>query len=127
MSEIEVTAKLTEGGEATIMKDFGDDCEDAIKKFGEQVVFTNFRSAAKITCQGAMRRYLKAGKKPEEVAKMMEAWKPGVALERAAVSKESFKDRFQKMSREEQIAILQELKDDIKSDSDTTAEAKAAG
>jgi len=121
MSEIEVTAKLTEGGEATIMKDFGDDVHDAIKKFGEQVVFTNFRGAAKITAQGAMRRYLKAGKKPEEVATLMEAWKPGVALERAAVSKESFKDRFKKMSREEQIAILQELKEDINTGDEAAA------
>ncbi len=113
MSEVEITARVKVGDdlrEATIFKDLGDDCPDAIDKFGDTVVFTNYRASAKITAQSAIRRYLKAGKSPEEIVKLMEAWKPGVAIERISDPVAAFKAKFASKSPEEQAAILEELK-----------------
>ena len=120
MADVEIKAKKKVGDEdkeATIYVDFGEDLEDAINKFGEAVVLSNFKASAKITAQAAMRRYLEAKKSAEEVVKLMAAWKPGVAIERVSDPVAAFKAKFASMSPEEQIAALADLKKDIKSGS----------
>jgi len=123
MGDVEIKAKKKIGDEdkeATIYADFGEDLEDAITKFGEAVVFSNFKASAKITAQAAMRRYLEAKKSVEEIVKLMAAWKPGVAIERVSDPVAAFKAKFAGMSAEEQIAALADLKKDIKSGGGTT-------
>jgi len=120
MGDVEIKAKKKVGDEdreATIYVDFGEDLEQAIVKFGEAVVFTNFKASAKITAQAAMRRYLEAKKSAEEVVKLMAAWRPGVAIERVSDPVAAFKAKFAGMSSEEQIAALADLKKDIKTGS----------
>jgi len=125
MTDTEVKAKKKVGNEdreATIYVDFGEDLEDAITKFGEGVVFSNFKASAKITAQAAIRRYLEAGKTAEEIVKLMAAWKPGVAIERVSDPVAAFKAKFAAMSPEEQIAALADLKKDIKAAGGGTAD-----
>lgn len=104
---LEVTAKTGDGKEATLNFDFGVDLNDAVSKFGEEVVFTNYRKSAKIDLQSVMRRYLKAGK---DINELLDIWKPGVTLERTVDPKAAAKNAFSKMSPEEKKAFIQELK-----------------
>jgi len=114
MAEIQVTAKKKIGDEdkaAVINFDFGENLEDASAKFGADVVFTNFRASAKITAQAAMRRYLESGLSAEQVAEKMAAWKPGVALERAAIDPvKAIKAKWTTMSDAEKQALLADLR-----------------
>jgi len=117
MSDVEIKAKKKIGDEdkeATIYVDLGEDLEQAITKFGEAVVFSNFKASAKITAQAAMRRYLETKKSAEEIVKLMAAWKPGVAIERVSNPVAAFKAKFASMTPEEQIAALADLKKDVK-------------
>jgi len=119
MSDIAVKSTKKIGDvekEAVIYYDFGDNLEEALDKFDETVIFTNFRGAAKITAQGAMRRYLVAGKSPEEIVKLMANWKPGVALERISDPTAAFKAKFMTMTSAEQAAALSDLRDSLKAD-----------
>lgn len=117
MAEVAITAKKKVNDvdkEATIMVDLGTDLEDAITKFGEQVVLSNFQASAKITAQAAMRRYMEAGKDNDEIVKLMAGWKPGVAIQRVSDPVAAFKAKFASMTPEEQIAALNDLKKDVK-------------
>lgn len=95
---------------AAISFDFGTSIEEAIKKFTPEVVFTNFKAAAKITAQSAMRRYLEAGKTSEEIATLMKNWKPGVAMERVTDPVAALVGRWDSYSPAEQADILKKLK-----------------
>ena len=78
-----ITAKKEIGDElkeCTIEYDFGATVEEAVEKFGAEVVFSGFVAKATITAQAAIRRYLETGKSPEEIQELMNSWQPGVAL-----------------------------------------------
>lgn len=113
MAMIEITAKKEINGaekSATISKDFGNNSADAIKLFGDETVFTNFRANAKITAQGAMRRMLEDGKSQAEITERMKAWKPGVALERVVDPVSALLGRWDSYSEAEKAEILKKLK-----------------
>ncbi len=113
MALIEITAKKEiEGVEksATISYDFGENSADAIKKFGDETVFSNFRANAKITAQGAMRRMLEDKKTPAEITERMKSWKPGVALERIVDPVAALLGRWDSYSDQEKAEILKKLK-----------------
>jgi len=106
MASIEVRAKKGDE-EAIVSYDFGDNLADSVERFGEQVVFTNFRQAAKITLQAGMRRCLENRKDPAEFAK---AFRPGVMTAvRAADPVIAFKAKFSSMGEEEKKALMEEL------------------
>ncbi len=104
---IEVSAKTGDGHEGTLNYDFGVDLDDAVAKFGAEVVFTNFRKSAKIDLQSVMRRYMSAGR---DINELLTKWKPGVTLERTVDPKAAAKNAFAKMSDEEKKQFIQELK-----------------
>lgn len=107
MGMIEVVAKKGDG-EATVSYDFGDNLADAVEKFTEDVVFTNFRQAAKITLQAGLRRCLETGKDAVEFAAR---FKPGVQTATGAVDPvAAMKAKFASMDDEERTAFLNELK-----------------
>jgi len=113
MSQIEIKAKKVIGDEeknAVVYYDFGDTLEEALDKFDEKVIFTNFRASVKITAQSVMRRYLEAGKSSDEIAELMKNWKPGVALERRSDPIAAFRAKFASMSKEDKVKALAELK-----------------
>ena len=117
MAEVEIKAKTKVGDEwheASAMVDFGEDLEDAITKFGESVVFSKYVAEAKIDAQAAIRRYIDAGKNPDEIAALMKEWKPGVTVKRAKDPTAAFKAKFAAMTPEEQAKAIQELKDSLK-------------
>ena len=103
MAAIEVTASKGEK-EVTIMYDFGENLADASAQFGEEVVFTNFRQAAKIALQARMRNRMEKG---GDVNALTTLWKPGIQMERATVDPmTAAKNAFGKMSAEERAEFL---------------------
>jgi hypothetical protein len=113
MLEVKATKQGTDR-EVVAMVDLGDNLQDAIEKFGEEVVFTNFQAQAKIRAQAIMRDMLTAGKTDEEINEFMASWKPGSARERITDPKIAFLRRFEKLSEEEQNKYIEELMAKIK-------------
>lgn len=107
---IEITAKVQDGGEATIIYDFGTDLDEMVKKFDKQTAFTNARANMKIVAQAAMRRLIQAGKTQDEITSIMKSWKPGVTLERTVDPKAAILAQWKNYSPEEKAAFLAELK-----------------
>lgn len=114
MASEQITAKLPKTGKETAINyDFGDNLEDATAKFGEEVVFSNFKRCAVITAQAGMRRMMEAGKSQEEIQNTYDTWKPGVALVRTVDPVGALMAKFGKMSDEEKANLLQMLKDQM--------------
>lgn len=91
--------------------DFGKDLDDAVARFGKEVVFTNYRSNAVITARGVIVRGMKAGLSDEEIQAKLSGWKPGVALSRTVDHKAAMKARYKTMTKEERAAYIKELKE----------------
>jgi len=112
MALTEITAtKVIEGVEksGTFLFDFGADVNEAIAKFGAEVVFSNFKRSSIITAQAAIRRLLEAGKTQDEIEEAMKAWAPGVSLERTIDPVRALQNKFATMSPEEQQALIDQL------------------
>jgi len=104
---ISVTAKKDQKT-ATVEYDFGDNLQDAVEKFGEETVFSNFIQSAKISLQAIMRRVIASG---GDVQKTVSSWKPGIQLQRKAVpAKTVILNEFKNMSEEERAAFIAELR-----------------
>jgi hypothetical protein len=104
--------KATKNGvdrEVGAFVDLGDNCQDAITKFGEEVVFSNFQSQARIRAQAIMRDMLTEGKTDEEIAQFMSAWKPGTTRERNVDPTAALLNKFALLSPDEQQAYLTKL------------------
>ena len=103
-----------DGKEVTVTVDIGSDLQDAISRFGEDVVWSNFRQSAVISAQGNARRRLKAGQTQEQIQEALDKWHPGAAPERSgAVTTEKLVKRFESMTAEEKIALLKTLQDKV--------------
>lgn len=109
---VEISATYKKGEtdvECAILFDFGQNLDGAVAKFGAEVVYSNFVRASKVTAQAAMRRLMEAGKSQEEVQTTMEAWKPGVALERTVDPVAALLAKFGKMDAAAQAQLLADL------------------
>lgn len=109
MAKVNVSVKAPKvGKEATLQYDFGNDLDDAVKKFGAGVVFSNFVQNAIIVLQGAMRSRLQKG---GDVAALATIWKPGVKLQAVAQDpKAAAIAAFANFSAEEKKKFLADLK-----------------
>ena len=108
MIEVTATKKDTDR-EVKAIVDLGDNCQDAINKFGEEVVFTNFVSQAKIRAQAIMRDMLTEGKTDAEISDFMASWKPGTTRERSFDPTAALLNKFEKLTPEEQQEYLAKL------------------
>ena len=110
---LEVSAKATINADQGIYKQavgyypFGKDLQDAVSRFGEEVVFTNYRAQAKIKLQSLMRSFIIAGK---DVANLLATWKPGIQMERTPVAPEvAAENAFDRMDEAGKQAFLEKL------------------
>lgn len=111
LTEIKASKKIDGVDKAAaIAYDFGATLEEAVERFGAEVVFTNFKRTAVITAQAAIRRMLENGKSEEEIAAGMQGWKPGVALERTVDPVASLVGKWDSYSKEDQDDIIRKLK-----------------
>lgn len=78
-----IAAKSPKSGtSATVNFDFGETVEEAVEKFGADVVLSGFIRTSTITAQAAIRRYLEVGLEQEAIEEKMTDWKPGVTIQR---------------------------------------------
>lgn len=98
------------GAEGTFEYDFGTSVDEAVKKFGEEVVFNYFRQAAIIKAQGFVRRKLEAGASVEEAQEALNGWTPGAIQRQAKSKKEKVLSFFSSLSDEEKLEVLKALK-----------------
>jgi hypothetical protein len=87
--------------------DFGDNLQDACKKFSDDAVFSLYTAQAKIGCQAAMRRELES--ETGDVKRVATIWKPGVKLERVVDPVAAAKQHFANLDPEAQKAFLKML------------------
>jgi hypothetical protein len=110
---ITIVATKEVGGEkreASFEFDFLGSAKEAIEKFGDEVVHSNFISACKITAQGAMRRMLEKGVPADSITAKMAEWAPGVSLNRESDPTSAMINKWATMSKEERDAFLAQLK-----------------
>ena len=112
-TKVDVSAKLPakdnrQEMEATVQYDFGDNADEALELFGTDAVYSGFVANAKVTLQSGIRRCLENGRDPQAFA---DAWKPGVKTPSIAADPvAAAKAAFSKMSDEERMAFLEQLK-----------------
>lgn len=117
MSAKEINAQLKDGTRVVkVTYDFGDNLQDAVAKFGEEVVFSRFESAAVIDAQALIRRGIKAEKTDEEIASTLAAWKPGVKQVVRKSASEKIKDAFSGLTAEQKKEMLKALRDQMNSE-----------
>ncbi len=108
---VEVTAKDgKDGKEATIMVDLGENCEDAVARFGGEVVFSNYLANTKVSVQAAIRRYIRAGLKDNEIQSKFENYRPGATLDRVVDPVAAMAAKMLKMTPEEREAAFAALR-----------------
>ena len=114
----DVTASLGKGGESeTCSYDFGADLDNAVEKFGAEVVFANFRAQATIGLQAFMRNSMRLtdseGKltpvRGKALQKEVTAWTPG-EKKPARSPVEKAKDQMGKLTPEQRAALFAEFK-----------------
>lgn len=111
---IEVSAKAPKvNGEATVLVDLGENLDDAVERFGKDVVFSNYLANVKITVQGGIRRYLEAGLDVDAIQDKFTDYKPGVTLDRVVDPVAALAAKFAKMSPEEQAKAFADLKEKL--------------
>ena len=117
MSDNTVSAKVTleDDSEVTdsVEYDFGANLDEAVEKFGAEVIFKRFRAQAVVDLQGIMRRHM-SGKEPKRGKALQEAvneWKPGVQKARKSRSEKAL-ELLGGMTPEERAEFLSSLDDD---------------
>jgi hypothetical protein len=111
---VEVTAKAPKvEKEATVMVDLGENVQDAIDRFGADVVFSNYIANVKIGVQSNIRRYLEAGLDQDAIQEKLNSFKPGVTMERNVDPFSAMVNKLKAMTDEERLAKLAELKEKL--------------
>lgn len=96
--------------EVTIDYDFGDDLNQAVELCGEEVVFSQFVSAAKVSLQGIMRAKLKAGLGQDAIQSFCNEWKPGMVVAKTTVDPiQATMDAFATWSPEKREEYIRQL------------------
>lgn len=111
-----VTTDPESGKSAKIEFNVGKTAAEAIEKFGDKVVLSKLTRELYRNLSNNGRSRLKAGKSPEEVAKELGAWKPGVTMPRVAgkskakeAAKQELMAELAGLSPEEMVAKLQAM------------------
>ncbi|KKN53594.1 hypothetical protein LCGC14_0600900 [marine sediment metagenome] len=96
--------------ETEVSFDFGATTAEAVKSFGEEAVFSNYFSAAKIQLQNAVRVHGLAGVAPEDIAGKLTDWVPGQKTRVTADPLAIMKQRYAAASTEaEKESILKDI------------------
>lgn len=109
MAAIEVTAN--KGSKSlTVSYDFGENLQDAVAKFGEEIVFSNAVQSMKISLQALIRRGFDKGTEDSVIAQQAAAWKPGVAAQRQSDPVATITSKWAALSAEDRAELLKKLK-----------------
>ena len=114
MTAVTVSAKVgTEetSPSASVTYDFGDNLDEAVSKFGADVVYARFKSASTVDLQALIRRHLDSDtpKSAAEIQELATAWKPGVQTKKRKSAGEKIQDLLGDMSEADRTALLETL------------------
>lgn len=117
MTAVNVTARLgneDDAPSATVSYDFGDNLDEAVEKFGADVVYARFKNAATVDLQALIRRQLDTApdakpKTAAEIQDLASAWKPGVVSRKRKSTSEKFEELFGQLSEADKAAMLEKL------------------
>ena len=107
---IEVSAKKTVNDvdvEATINYDFGENLEEMVDLFNENVTFSNARAQMKVKLQAVMRLRLAAG---QDCSDLPSIYKPGVSSERIVDPIAAAKAKYATMDEDARAEFLESLR-----------------
>lgn len=95
----------------TVEYDFGDNLDEAVSRFGADVVFARFKSASVVDLQALVRRHLQGEKPktPEEIQALANEWKPGVATRKRKSTTEKIEELLSGMSEADRAAAIAAL------------------
>tara|TARA_Y100000310_G_scaffold196334_1_gene196402 strand:+ start:5180 stop:5602 length:423 start_codon:yes stop_codon:yes gene_type:complete len=96
---IEVTSRKTDRS-VSFEKSFGESVEDALARYGEKVVFSNYRQQVVIKCQARVRQILDKGGSTEDAIKAGVDFVPGV-ITRTKTVKDPIKEIAGQVARKE--------------------------
>lgn len=116
MAVTEVSAKYTGNEEKQLQErtikanyDFGENLAEAIEKYGEEVVFSNYARQAKVSIQAYIRSQADQGKSDAEIQEALDSYKLGV-VQRSGKSKVAkASELFANMSDEDKKAFIASL------------------
>jgi len=108
VTAVEVKAKIGKGDAVVVKFDFGNDVEEAIEKYGEDIVYAYYRANATVSLQDVIRSGIKAKKSQKEIQALVNAWVPGIKR-RGKSKSEKMRDDFQKLSEGEKAELLASL------------------
>lgn len=114
MTAVTVSAKVgneENAASASVTYDFGDNLDEAVSKFGADVVYARFRSASTVDLQALIRRHLdsETPKTQAEIQELANQWKPGVQTKKRKSTQERIQDLFTEMSESDKQAVLEAL------------------
>lgn len=97
--------------EVAVDYDFGDNLQSAVDLCGsEDVVFSNYVSAARINLQAILRAKLTQGMDADAIQTFVSSWKPGMQLERQQVNPEAAViNAFENWPEEKKMEFLRKL------------------
>ena len=111
----EVNAQVAKGerkGEViTINYDLPQTVDEALQRYGEEVVFSRFQSSLVIDIQSAMRTKIRKGLNQDEIQAEMEKWEPQVKAV-GRTKEEKVRDLLSKLTPEERAELLSEFMED---------------
>jgi hypothetical protein len=111
---VAIEAKVPKLGDrkVNINYDFGATIEEAIAKFGKEVVFSNFKGNAVVTIQSGMRGLAIKGKSDAEIQAHYNTYKLGVASARGAIDPiAALIGKFPTLDPAKQDELLKKLKE----------------
>lgn len=97
--------------EGSIEYEVGKDVNEAVDKFGGELVHEFFKRALAVKAQAAIRRELENGTDPKDLQQVLGSWDPSAAHTVRKDPKQSILSNFAALSEEERMEILAALKD----------------
>jgi hypothetical protein len=114
LTKVETNAPKTDRS-LEVEYDFGDTVAEAMAKFGESVVFSNYKQNVVIALQSLVRRELekKEDKRvsDDSIITKVAAWIPGVAAIRTGDKKQKALEVFMSLSTEEKLEFIKKLRE----------------
>jgi hypothetical protein len=108
-----VSAKITDGPEVTVDFELDDNIQDAINRYGEDVVMSRYRASLIIDLQSFLRTQMKKESwTPDGIQQAVKNWVPGVKA-RGRSPAERAAELFSKLSEEEKAQLLEELRSQL--------------
>lgn len=115
MADQKVSATRTDDDRVvSVVYDFGDDLASAVEKFGEEAVYSRFKSSSVIDLQSLLRRQLitkegEEAKSDADIQAMVSDWKPGDKTRVQKSASDKVLDIFDGVSEDEKLEILKKL------------------